>query len=503
MIITNTKIQKILNSYEKIWSLNYLNTLVGWDTETYMPVEGVEPRGKVLSNLNSILQDLFLEKSFVKMIKDGNSEEGLNVYEKKILHVLNKQLDYFEKLPKKFLEEYTGLLSCASTLWGKSKAENNITEFLPVLEKIFSMTREKAEYLGYDKDPYEAIFKSYEDDFSIDDLDKYFLNLKKFLGKIDLKNLERKFDVDIKHSTYNKEKMMLLNNDILKFLNVSDKQFRLDVSAHPFSLFLGLNDIRLTTNYSPKDFTAALLPTIHEFGHGLFASQANKELEYTPLWPECSYALHESQSRLWENMISRSKGFINKFYDDFKGLNNDFTDLKPDDFYHQFNEIKPTFIRTQADEITYHYHIIIRYEIERDLLNKKLEIKDVAERWNADYQKYLGITPKNFQEGVLQDIHWSFGSIGYFPTYSLGSVLSATWYELMNKDLHLDNNEYYSKEDMIATKEWLRNNLHKYAGTYDLKELALKLSGKEFSTKPWEDYIIKKYDLNFDKSLDY
>jgi carboxypeptidase Taq len=198
-------------------------------------------------------------------------------------------------------------------------------------------------------------------------------------------------------------------------------------------------------------------------------------------------------------MISRSTGFINNFYLDFIGLNSQFSKLSPLDFNKQFNEIKPSFIRTQADEITYHYHIIIRYEIERDLLNKKIEVSDVSEVWNQKYFQYMGIKPRNYGEGVLQDIHWSFGSIGYFPTYSLGSVTSAIWYEEINKDLHLANKDALAVDDILKIKEWLKINIHKYAGTYDLKEIVKKVSGNEFSTKPWEKYIKEKYDIHFDK----
>jgi len=498
MLIENKKLKQIISSYERIWSLNYLGALVGWDTETYMPEEGIESRGRVMSHLSSIVQDALLDKKFVKLLKVANDEKMLNVYEKKILHILNTQLEHYQKLPKKFVEEYSNLIASASTVWAKAKIENNISGFLPILEKIFNMTREKADYLGYKNDSYEAIFKQYEDDFSLNELDKYFDDIKIFLAKIDFKKFPNKFNVDIKNSSYDKDKMIVLNNKILEFLSVSPKKFRMDVSAHPFSLFLGLNDIRLTTNYSSRDFSAALLPTIHEFGHGLFASQAEKELEYTPLWPECSYALHESQSRFWENMISRNKAFISKFYEDFIGLNKDFKKLSINDFYNQFNEINPSFIRTNADEITYHYHILIRYEIEKDLLNKRIKVSEVSEVWNQKYKDYLGITPKNLSEGVLQDIHWSFGSIGYFPTYSLGSTMSAIWYELIEKDLHLSTKKIFSIEDIIEIKSWLKTNIHRYAGTYDLKEIVKKVSGKEFSTKPWEEYIKAKYKIYFD-----
>ena len=498
MLIKNSIIKKIIQKYEKIWSLNYLNSIVGWDTETYMPNAGILARSKVLSNLSSLVQDLYLDSELLNLLDEVRGLSSLNIYERKIIHVLDKQIEIFQKLPKKFVMEFSDLIAGASTTWALAKEKNDLGIFLPSLDKIFDKTRQKADFLGYKNEPYEAIFEQYEEDFSIKDLDSYFDELKKFLEKIDLKNVEFKYSKDFKKVDYNKKNMKDLNSKVLDFFGEDRSNFRIDVSSHPFSIFMSLGDIRLTTNYQKFDFTSSFFPTIHEFGHGLYASQSNTELEYTPLWPETSYVLHESQSRFWENMIGKSRNFIEVFINDFRELSPQFKNYSVEDFYQNFNAVEPSLIRTQADEITYHFHILIRYEIEKALLNNEIKVSEVNELWNSKYKQYLGIIPANYSDGLLQDIHWSFGSIGYFPTYSLGSALSAIWLESVEKDLQWNKIKNLTKGNIDELKIWLKNNIHQYAGTYTFNEMTLKVSDKDFSIKPWEKYIKAKYKLNFD-----
>jgi carboxypeptidase Taq len=317
----------------------------------------------------------------------------------------------------------------------------------------------------------------------------YFSDLQQFLNKLNIK--DHHAGLDLSAYPYSKVEMIKLNQKVLRFLGHDPARFRLDISHHPFSLFLSPHDIRLTTRYPKTDFATSLLPTIHEFGHGLFASNVAKELEATPLWPDTSYALHESQSRYWENILGRSMGFIKYFYKDMQKLSKKFKDFSPLDFYAYFNRVKPGLIRVDADEITYHYHIIIRFEIERALLNQEITTKDAPHIWNELYRKYLGITPKTDTVGILQDIHWAFGSIGYFPTYSLGSTLAAIWDERVRSELRLDYSELNQKE-IKAINSWFKKNIHVYGGMYNLEEISLKVGKKKFSSKSWQRYITQK-----------
>lgn len=492
MKFQNPTIQLLFSNYRSIWSLIYADTLINWDTETYMPEMGVKSRGKVLADINCIIQKLLIDKEFLSILEQATNDKTLNDFEKRAVYRLNKTVKDYLNLPPAFIKEWSELIAGASTIWAKAKKQNDYDAFEPYLNKIFELTRKRAEYLGFGKNLYDSVFDQYEDGMTSVELDDYFTELKTFLNTIDLQKLAKKSPIDLSKDKYSITGMKALNNKVLDYLGQDKKRFRIDTSMHPFSLFLSPDDIRLTTSYPKIDFTCSLFPTIHEFGHGLFASNVDPELEGTPLWPETSYALHESLSRYWENFIGRSRGFVQYFLKDFKKLNKGYQNFTDYEFYNYFNKVEPSLIRVEADEITYHYHIIIRYEIEKALLNKEITTKEAPALWNKLYKKYLNIEPKNFSEGILQDVHWAFGSIGYFPTYSLGSTLSAIWDKKMKKDLGIDF-EVLEKSDIRKVNLWFKENIHVNGGAYNLEEISLKAGGKKFSSKPWQEYIKLKY----------
>lgn len=492
MKFDNPTIKLLLDNYRPVWSLMYANHLINWDTETYMPSKGVNSRSKVLADLNLAIQRQLLDKEFLSILKQANEISDLNIYEQKSLYYLNKSIDQYLKLPAQFISEWSELIGVTSVVWAEARKKNDYDLFEPYLAKIFQMTRKKAEYLNPSANVYDVIFDTYEDGMDSEELDKYFSQLKSYLNKVPIKKLANKNYIDLEKEPYSLKKMQELNNKVLDFLGHDPLRFRLDVSAHPFSLFLSPHDLRITTRYPKSGFNTSLMPTVHEFGHALFASNVDEELEATPLWPDTSYALHESQSRFWENILGRSRGFIKYFIKDLRSLNPKFKDLDVEDFYDFLNHVKPSLIRVEADEITYHYHILIRYEIERALLDGEIDTKEAPNYWNKAYEKYLGITPANYAEGILQDIHWSFGSIGYFPTYSLGSTLAAMWDDKLRKDLNIDYDQLDEKE-IARINGWFRDNIHQYAGMYSLEESSLRVCKEEFSAKKWQSYINKKY----------
>lgn len=492
MKFNNPTIKLLLDNYRPVWSLMYANHLINWDTETYMPAKGVQSRSKVLADLNLAIQRQLLDKEFLSILKQAKEIKDLNIYEQKALYYLNKSIDQYLKLPAQYISEWSELIAVTSVIWAEARKKNDYQLFEPYLAKIFKMTRQRAQYLDPSKNEYDVIFDTYEDGMTTRELDNYFSNLRNFLNKIPLDSLSHKKYQDLEKEGYSLVRMQQLNAKVLDFLGHDPERFRLDVSTHPFSLFLSPHDLRITTRYPKLGFNTSLMPTIHEFGHALFASNVDEELESTPLWPDTSYALHESQSRFWENILGRSRGFIKYFIKDLRSLNPKFKDLDVEDFYDFLNHVKPSLIRVEADEITYHYHILIRYEIERALLAGEIDTKEAPQYWNKAYEKYLGITPANHIEGILQDIHWSFGSIGYFPTYSLGSTLSAMWDHELQKDLNLDY-EQLDKKEIALINDWFKTNIHQYAGMYSLEESSLRVCKEEFSSQKWQSYINKKY----------
>lgn len=493
----NPVIKHLIDLYQPIAALNYFNYLAGWDTETYMPMHGMHARGSASAQLAVEIQNKYLDPEFQKALANANKEKDLNDYERNTLRVLNHISDSYNKLPASFIKEYTELTAKTSTIWAEARRHENVAEFLPWLEKIFALTRKRAEYLGIKTEAYDVIFADYELGLDAKLLHKYMADMKAFLLTIDLNSKKLTKSDYFSNKPYNISKMAEVNLKVLKLLGYDPTRMRLDVSTHPFSLFLAPDDIRLTTKYPEFDFTGTLLPCIHEFGHGLFSSNVNRELAHSPLWPETSYALHESQSRFWENMIARSKGFVLAFLEDFKdahiGISENGFNAKT--VLEYLNHVKPSLVRVEADEISYHWHIIIRYEIERDILNGKLAVKDVESAWNSKYQEYLGITPSKPSLGVLQDIHWSFGSIGYFPTYSMGSTTSAMFREKLIADTGFDFNAKLTHDQIKVLNDWFKENVQQYAGTYSLEEIWDKVAGEKFSANPWIKYIKNKYQI--------
>lgn len=494
---TNKVVLELIDLYQPIAALNYFNYLSGWDTETYMPASGIYGRSKATSLLALEIQAKYLSKEFQDCLKTANKQKKLNDFEKSILKTVSYTSDCYTKLPVAFVKEFSEVVTKASTIWAEARKNESVAEFLPVLEQIFALTKQKAEYLGYETDPYEAIFAEYELGMSPQVLDDYMREIKDFLLTIDLNSVNFPKSDLFTDKSYNVSKMEETNYKVLMFLGFDPSRFRLDISTHPFSLFLTADDIRLTTRYPEFDFSSSFMPVIHEYGHGFFSSNVDRQLATTPLWPETSYALHESQSRFWENILGRSRGFLVNFMDEFQEVHLGISkfDFNIDDVWNYLNRVNPSLVRVDADEISYHWHIIIRYELEKDILNGKLAVKDIEKAWNNKYQEYLGITPPRPSLGVLQDIHWSFGSIGYFPTYSMGTATAAMIREKLLQDIDLDFNSRIDISKMHEMNVWFKENIHQYAGAYSLEDVWERLAGTKLSAKPWIKYIKEKYQI--------
>jgi len=495
-LIKNYVILKILEKYRVIWSLNHLVSLGHWDLDTYMPEEGARSRGEALGKVATLSQKLFLEKDFVDLILLAEKEENLNDYEQAIIRLLKRSLKYYQKLPAQFIEEYTILTSESRKVWEKARAQNNFSLFEPYLEKIVELSRKKADYFGYDKHPYDALLDDYEEGLTVEDVQKYFDSIKKPLVElINYIKSSNKFREghELDEKEYDVDKMKKFNKRILELVHYNLNHIRLDISTHPFSISLGKGDSRITTRYEGKDFAQSYSSTIHEYGHALYELQSHEDLYYTPLGGGSSLVIHESQSRFWENLIGKSREFISLIYGDILNLGDQFNKFSPEDIYNYFNLVKPSLIRVEADEVTYHLHVLIRFEIEKDLIEGKIKVKDLPQIWNDKYESYLGVRPLNDREGVLQDVHWSQGSIGYFPTYSIGTALSLMWKHHLEKDIGKISDLLKSEEGIRKIQDWLGENIHQYGSTYTFGDLVKKTSEREFSSKYLIDYLEKKY----------
>lgn len=459
-----------------------------------MPVKGAGARGEALGRLSVIRQKMFLDKSFISLIREAERSKTLSAVEAGVVRVLLHQLKFYEKLPPDFIEEFEKLTNNATVVWGNAKEKNDYKLFEPYLTKVFDMNRNMAGYLGYKDSPYDALLDQFEEGLTSREVESFFGEikepLKKLLSQI-LSSDKHNKDHPLEFAAYDKEKLMKLNEKILKLFWADFGRFRLDVSRHPFTTSFSRYDTRITTRYHKTDFARSILSTVHEFGHALYDLQCADELEMTPIRGGSSLVIHESQSRFWENFVGRSEEFIKKFINDMRQATG--KNLSVGEVYAYFNKVSPGVIRTEADEVTYHFHIMLRFEIEKGLIESRFKIHDLREIWSAKMKEYLGVTPKTDTQGVLQDIHWSGGMVGYFPTYSLGTFLAAEWANQLNRELRTMN--------YVGIEKRLGEHIHKYGSTYTLQEL-LKRNKMKFDPKVNLQYLRDKYSKIYQFSID-
>ena len=490
-------IRSILERYRTIWALNHMKWLAQWDLNTYMPEDGSKARAEALSKVEILSQSLFLETSFVHAITDAAMhEKEFNDHERAVIRLLKRTLNFYQKLPPSFIESFTKVTSEAHLVWKRAKETSNFSLFAPFLEKIVDLSRKKAEYLGYKVHPYDALLDEYDEGLTTADVVAYFATIKDALQHMVrriITSQNYREEHDLEHEVYALDEMKKLAQKILEIVHYNLNNLRLDTSPHPFSTGIGEGDTRITTRYEGKDFARSLTAVIHEYGHALYETQAHDELAYTPLAGGSSLIVHESQSRLWENIIGRSREFLEMLHPHIKALGKNFERYTIDDIYRYLNLVKPGVIRVDADEITYHFHVMIRFEIEKSLIEGTLAVKDVPKVWNERYREYLGVVPENDAQGALQDIHWSQGSIGYFPTYSLGTALSAIIARRIEYDLGPIASLVQDKDDLRKIQDWLHHHIHQHGSTYTFADVAQKIAKTQFTSAPLLQYLEHKY----------
>lgn len=494
--ITHPLIQTLLEKYRVIWSLNHLSALANWDISTYMPEEGSAARAEALSKVARLTQQLFLEMDFVGDIEKASREHGLNEYEQALVRLLKRSLKFYQKLPPAFVEEFTKVTSEAHHVWKKAKETNQFALFQPYLERIVVLARQKAEYLGYEQQPYDALLDEYEEGLTTSDVEEYFATLvprlRSLLQHI-LRSPRYRSEHELEHEVYEAQRMEQLNQKILELVHYNLNHLRLDTAPHPFSTGIGPGDTRITTRYEGKDFRRSYTATIHEYGHALYEIQSHPDFYYTPLAGGTSLVIHESQSRFWENMVGRSRSFLAFLSPHLQLLGKKFAQYSVDELYHYLNLVKPGLIRTEADEVTYHFHVMIRFELEKALIEGKIRVAELPRVWSEQYERVLGVRPLTDSEGVLQDIHWSGGSLGYFPTYSLGTALSAMWAHRLEQALGSLSSLAGSQEGLRKIQDWLKEHIHQHGSAFPFRELVRKSVQEEFTPRYLLEYLEKKY----------
>lgn len=496
--IKNKTVKKLVQKYREILMLDEINSLLHWDLDVNLPEYAVSGRAEQCACLTKLTARLWQDKE-LRMLLDSVSddEEKLCLEERAIVRNLKWSSKYYTKVPEKTIIDFSKTSASALKAWQKAKQENNFKIFSPHLEKIVVLNKEIAGYLGFDNNPYDALLDLYEPGLTASFCKGLFDELRPFLvaflRKIkDSKHYGKENLMHCGSCDYPIEKQKQLSEFVLLRMGYDFKAGRMDVSQHAFTIMLGQNDTRITNTYKTNDFSRSLMVGMHEGGHALYDQGIKKEYSNTPLRTGASFGIHESQSRFWETHVGRSPEFLEFIFPFLQAfykekLSNEVLDTVPT----VFNRVRAGVIRTAADEVTYNLHIMLRFEIESGLINGAIKVQDLPELWREKMNDYLGVVPETDSDGVLQDVHWSHGYMGYFPSYAMGNLYAAQFASKMEENLDLK--ELIRHGEFSPIFHWLRENIHQHGGIYLPDELVKKVTGEKLNPKFFMDYIVGKY----------
>ncbi|QFT89340.1 Putative metalloprotease YpwA [Bacillus sp. THAF10] len=498
MVETTTLKEEYLNYVNKIDSYKEALSLMFWDLRTGAPKKGADRRSDVIGMLSSEVFNMSTSEemaSYLTQLLNDENMATLDETTKASLDESKKNYERNKKIPAKDYQDYVVLSTKAESVWEEAKENSDFSMLLPYLEKLVSYNKKFIEYWGYEGNKYNTLLDMYEPGITVEKLDEVFGKLKDrivpLVKKITDSSVQPRSKDLLVH--FPKEKQRAFSLDILKELSYDFDSGRLDETVHPFAIGLNPGDVRVTTKYDEEDFRTAVFGTIHECGHALYEQNIAKDLQGTGLCTGTSMGIHESQSLFYENFVGRHKNFWKRHYETLQSYaDGNFDHLSLEEFYVAINESKASFIRIEADELTYSLHIMIRYELEKALFNEELEVKDLPEAWNKKYESYLGITPPNDAKGVLQDVHWSGGSFGYFPSYALGYMYAAQFKNAMQHDLP-NYDELLETGELEPIKLWLTKNIHQYGKMKKPLEILRDVTGEELNVNYLIEYLEAKY----------
>ena len=489
----------------EIQRINSAASLLSWDQETYMPAGGGEARAEQISTLQGIAHQKLVSPEIERLLaswldpETGETQdtpgETWDEPSRSLLREVWRDYSRAKKLPSDFVVKLSRECSLAQQVWAEAKENHAFSQFLPNLRTVLSLKREEAEYLGYRDSPYNALLDVYEPGSTIEALRPLFAQIKGRLVPL-LKKIQQspiQIDDTILFHTFDQARQLEFGRMVLIAMGYDFERGRLDLSAHPFTTSFHPTDVRVTTRVHEHDLQSCLFSCIHEGGHGLYDQGLDPRYFGTPLGDSVSLGIHESQSRMWENCVGRSRAFWRFFYPMLQQtFHHQLRSLDGEQFYAAINRVKPSLIRVEADELTYNLHIMLRFEIEQDLIEGRTRPEDLPEIWNRKMEEYLGIVPSNDAEGVLQDVHWSFGAFGYFPTYTLGNLYSVQFYEQAKLEIpHLEDE--IAAGQLMVLQRWLGQKIHRWGRMFTPDHLSRRVTGKSLDPEPFLSYVEKKY----------
>jgi carboxypeptidase Taq len=472
--------------------------VLGWDQRVMMPPRAAPHRANQIALLSGMVHQRMtdprvgewldlLEQS--ELVADPESVEAVNIRQ------WRRSYDRMTRLPNELVVEFARVTSLAEKAWEEARAHADYARFKPHLTRIVALTREIAERLGYEQEPYDALLDEYEQGMTAQQVEQLFAPLRQKTPELvqRIRSAPRQPNGSLLHRHYPRPQQEAFCRLIAERLGFDWQSGRLDPTVHPFATRLGPGDVRITTRYYEDFLSPSLFGTIHELGHALYELGLLEEHFGTPMGEAVSLGVHESQSRMWENFVGRSRAFWEYFYPIAQQYFTALQDVSLDEFVFAINEVKPSPIRVEADEVTYNLHILLRFELELALVRGDLQVDDLPDAWNERFEAYLGFKPANDAEGVLQDVHWSGGLIGYFPTYTLGNLYAAQLFEAAARDLG-DLHTMFRKGEFAPLLEWLRQHIHHQGKRYAPAQLIERITGNPPSAEPLLRYFEQKFE---------
>ena len=488
--------QEFISRVKDIHRIGALQGHLGWDQETIMPPNGAQSRGEILSWLAKEQHLRITDPLLGELVDKLSKNQGLNQDQKSNVKEIKRRFEKASKLPSEFVAEFAKTKSAALLAWQQARSESNFDLFRDTLQKLIDMTKQKIEFYGIETTPYDVLLDEFEVGMTVNDYDPLFDGLKQRLVPLLHKIMKAKEvtpdPVLPEEMTFSIEGQTEFCKKVSNAMGFDFEGGRMDISTHPFSAGLWPGDTRFTTRFDEKDPFSCLYAVMHETGHALYEQGLSREHSFTPRGDAVSLGVHESQSRFWENQIGRTPSFWHVTLPWFKQQFPDSPDWTPEDLNKIANSVTPGFIRVEADEVTYNLHVMLRYEIEKQIFNENLSVDDLPKLWNSMFEEWFGLEVPNDTKGCLQDIHWSMGAFGYFPTYTLGNLYASQLLQAMSEDLG-DIDTIIESGDWSSLLDWLRPRIHEEGSKWTPSELIENATGIPPSPEPFLNYVEEKY----------
>ena len=490
-------LERLKSILAEVSDLDSATALLSWDQQTYMPPGGVIARGNQIGTLSSLGHSRFVSEEVGKLLEDLKAyAESLDPESNDacLIEVTSRDYQKQTKVPSDFVAEFSRITVVAHGAWEEARKNDDFSHFQPHLEKIVEMKRQYADFFAPYDNVYDPLLDDFEPGMKTAEVQGIFTALRPKQVKL-IKAINEKPEVDnsFLHQPFDEQKQWDFGERVITKYGYDWNRGRQDKAAHPFTTNFSVGDVRITTRVNSNFLNPALFGTLHEAGHAIYEQGVSQDLERTPLAGGASLAIHESQSRMYENLLGRSYDFWVYFYPKLQDtFSTELGNVDLDTFYKGINKVEPSLIRVDADEATYNLHVMLRLELEIALMEGKLQVADLPTAWNERMEDYLGITPPNDADGVLQDVHWSAGILGYFPTYSLGNLVSNQLWEKINQDIPGLSSQIQGGnfKEFLA---WMRENVHQHGSKFKPQVLVNRIVGSGIKPEPYLKYLNDKF----------